>query len=176
MEKITILINELRLLGFDVATRYFSDGKKCKVFFSKGGYSGGKVFNPSDGEIVNLFIERLEELIASEKLEIQKKQSDVFNDDNYSDFSKQLALSSSLKELECELKKLEKAMEKATQAHLSAIEKTSKSHGNQGNGQARAQRRNVVDRLSVSIMQYRHAIELHRLYPNVIFQNQTKTN
>lgn len=166
MEKIKELLNELTALGFLVSVRHFTSNGKCKVHLEKGGYTGGRVFNPLDDEMVGLAIERFEELIACEKLEIQRKRSDVFNDDNYSDFSKQLALSNTLNELECELKKLEKAMKKATQTHLNAINKTSASHGNQGNEQARSQRRNVVDRLSVALMQYRHAIELHGLYPD----------
>lgn len=85
--------------------------------------------------------------------------------DEYSEWARQLARSSSVKELAARLAKLEKARERAKNSHLRAVLGTSSMSGR---SQQRAQSRASLVTTYAEYMAVSDALELHRLFPEQV--------
>jgi hypothetical protein len=87
--------------------------------------------------------------------------------EDYSDWSRRLAKNNTVAELEKQLKKIGGEQEKAKQAHLRAIEKSTSM---QGNAQQRAQAGIVVRGNYEEMQALKNALEIHKYYPDLAKQ------
>ena len=88
--------------------------------------------------------------------------SHIWKYDDYSNWSKQLALNYTIKEIEKKLNVCNGLRDRLSKSHLAAIEKT---HSNQSNSQRRAQSRNSMIGNYEEKSALENALEIYCYYP-----------